>query len=234
MSAGDPNFCAIYTADPQASVWIEEGNEDFYVRYQRWITQNKPTSLKDMTFFFQNSDKAREKLKAGEAPNVSGGVLQEDCKAFSDFVRDYQPVAVEPDALANAKLNAIASSDNDLLRFRAALRNYFFGEELTDDEKWILNGALFVQVEMTPIAAGGKGDKRLYAIPGIALVGFDRNLDDRRWALVDQEISKALNAVRSNVINVAGAVQLRFGGDKAASIYEPVEIGGGMVIMGRN
>ncbi|MFK0687704.1 hypothetical protein ACFX5Q_05790 [Mesorhizobium sp. IMUNJ 23033] len=235
MPAGDPNFCATYTADPDVDKWIEEGNEEFYVRYKNWLDAGSPKEIDHMTYFFEDNKESKKKLEAGESPKVNGGIRQSDCKDFNDFVAGYVPIVLNRAALARADLHAIRSSDKDLLQFRAALFSYFVGDKLSDDEKRTINGTLFVQVDIQPIdAGGGEADKRLYAIPGNALVGFDRNLGDKRWKYVDEQITKALDSIRGNVINISGAVQLRLGGKGTVPIYEPITIGDGMVIMGRN
>ena len=240
MAVGDSSFCTNYSALPDVQARIDAGLEEFYVRYKNWQTAGRPHDNWAMLFFFMDVADVEAKLSAGwsqPSANNAGGVLDGDCQAFNSYVhfRNTTPLpTVSAAEQANANIPQI-QSDPDLLAFQVALAKYFTAQTLSAQDKQYLNGALFVQVDLRPTKAAKnkKGDRRLFAIPGNVLVGFDRNLTDPGWKFVDDGITEALKSIRSNVINVKSAVQLRFGAPDGPPMYEPVELGDGMVIFGR-
>jgi hypothetical protein len=233
MPIQDSDFCTKYRAATDVNDRIANGVDEFYVRYKNWIDSDSPSSPESMCLYFLTTKDAEYHLLEGEGAKMNGGVRQDHCGVFRTFVLT-GCAPFTPDEKIMKELELVRTRSNEYeLAFRTTLARYFAGFALTDDEKRILNGALFIRVDLKSIQAGsGSIDRRFYAIPGTALIGFDRNIDGGQWAFIDQQIQFALEAMGSNVINVAGAVQLRFG-DSVFPIYKPINVADGMVIMGR-
>ena len=231
---GDPNFCDDYSADDDAVMnAILAGTDEFYVQYWNWREAGEPQSSLVMLNIFGTVDEARAKLSLGKPPKTNGGILKKDCAVFNRFVAEQTRVGpvYDKNFASNLDFFRLSPKGNpSLMAFRVTLAKYFAGLTLTPEEKYIINGALFVQVDLDPVI--GAGDKRLFAIPAYALIAYDQNLKDPAWDLIDDRIEKALDAVRGNTINVTGAVHLRLGDDDYP-LYKPIVIGDGMVVMGR-
>lgn len=226
--------CTGYAEHPDLDELIEANDGPFLTAYWTWETETKarPESIPD---YFRDFTKAeiRQQIEAGKDGATLGKVRCEHCKFFADFANDdEQRVEFDAGQIERAGIAAGLGSDD----FRTALVLYFLGEELNDEAKKLLNGALLIQVDIQPISSAlgndPDGDRRLYAIPGGSVIKFNKNLSNKWWRLVDQKMTEALDVVRSNVINVKGAVQLRFGNDDFPS-FKPVVIKDGMTIMGR-
>ncbi|MET3581710.1 hypothetical protein ABID19_004763 [Mesorhizobium robiniae] len=230
---GQDDYCGQYSSnDDEVMANISVGNEEFYVRYRNWREAGEPSSTLVMLNIFGTTDEAEAKLKLGRGRSGKGGILKKDCEVFNTFVSERRRVGpvFDENFASNLEFFKTPGGNPALKAFRATLAKYFSGLDLSDDEKYIINGALFVRVDIDPVV--GTGDRRLFAIPAYALLAYDQNLKDKAWDLIDERIGKALDVVRSNVINVTGAVHLRLGDDDYP-IYEPIVIGDGMVIMGR-
>lgn len=236
-NSGD--FCSNYQPHPDVESWIASEKDDFYHRYYIWRKAGSKEDQDVMFYFFGKVfDKVVDALDKGKgAPQ--GGVAAADCSKFHNF-RDGGISVFLPEIGPREKeilaANGIAvpiASSPALDKFKVLLLLYFAGIELPEKVLRSINGTIFVQVDLKGIAAGGsQHDKRLFVIPGDHLIDYDTNLGLGIWDIVDKQISAALDAVRSNTINVTGAVQLRLG-DKDLAIYEPIKVGGGMTIMGR-
>ncbi|WP_457939818.1 hypothetical protein [Mesorhizobium sp. 10J20-29] len=240
MPESEDDFCTDYQADPEVRVRIDNQVSPFYARYNRWERAGANAERSVMAYFFsQVFDAVETALDAGKG-QPKGGVLQGDCSKFQSFRKDgpgpYFPAlsSDERNILQANGLPLTSANSLGLDRFKALLLLYFTGIDVSDEILRTINGTIFVQVDLKGIAGGGGGrDKRLFVIPGDQLVEFDADLDLGLWRIVDDQITDALDAVRSNTINVTGAVQLRLG-DNNLAIYEPIKVGGGgMVIMGR-
>jgi hypothetical protein len=223
--------CTKYTENDVQSK-IDNEATDFHKKYRQWIDDNRPTDLVDMWYIFKETAGADAELKKGEDPNTDGGVFATDCKAINDFVAS----EAERDEYLNPGVQGLmikptAADENDQ-DFKTAIIRYFRGRDLTIEEKRLINGALFVKVDLMSMRSGERQlEQRLYVVPGYLLSDFDRTLSNSVWTEVSAKIDEALLQVESNVINIRSAVQLRFG--DALPLSGPGRVGGGMVIMGR-
>jgi hypothetical protein len=244
MPAGDPNFCDHYQADQNVQAWINDPSSapadfvDFFQRYDRWIKEGRRRGLKNMLPVFEDFDDSERALNAGDTQDhkENGRVLSDDCGAFNEFVSEKYKFSYSPEEIASLLEFYPLLKDDDIIdaAFAAGLKKYFVGDfdMLTPLEEAALNGALFVQVDLSssPFAAPGS-DRRLFAIPGrVFFHKYGRPLDGL-WRLVDDRLKDAFEKAGSRRINVTGAAQLRLGIED--ELFGPVNVGTGFTIKGR-
>lgn len=245
MPAGSQNFCEHYRADSNVPAWIENPAsgpaelEDFLGRYKAWIDDGRNTDLIEMIIRFGPWYDAEKALNAGDsqADRTKGAVLPDDCTAFNDFVasKDAFRYSAEEIAALRANNSLLNANDPVNLAFESALRKYFRGDyaELTELEEATLNGALFVQVNLSSaINSTDPSDQQLFVIPGYAYYHrYRRSLNDPLWAGINTILNGAFDNIGSRLINVRGAAQLRLGGE--GETFGPIDLGPGFVIRGR-
>jgi len=231
-----PDFCDTYRARPDIDAVIAAGNEQFYVAYQNWEAAKAPDDKKSMCYLFGGMEEVvAKKLDDGDGASgkTNGGVRQEHCRKFKTFLTyDCTSLVYTEAQFADLGIDIRAGADQQLVNFKAAVGNYVLGKALSQDEYDLLNGALFVRVQIEPTNMDdSQAEQYIYAFPGQVVMKWRFSAFAPVWEIVDDKIEDALRKLNTSLINVNGAVQLRLGRD-GLPYFRPIVIGEGMTTKG--
>jgi hypothetical protein len=240
-------FCDSYQEHPDLSDFIAGTKEDpdskywpdFYSRYRRWERDGASEDWTQVQLHFRGPTIPKAALEAG-AGKPEGRVRKKHCAVFVDYVNK---VGTAEQQLASILTGAdvlpapaIEEKDPDRKLFEMALRAYFSGVQLTDEQKGLLNGACFMRrvVKETGLPGGNNKTPTLteyIVIPGyVALENKIRNPNDPLWVGVFEKLDAAIEALDTPLINLDLVVQLRMFPEKPN--FPSQVVGTGIGILG--